>query len=157
MNHAELVDRAIRWLKNSLHCRVVLGELVANTRSRETPDVIGWVFNRAILIECKTSKADFYADKRKQARRQSLFPVPALGHWRFYLTPPDLLREVTEGWGLYEVHDKRVIYKKGVEYANAAIPPFESDRDSEVAMLVSALARMGTIERMNRTYNEGLI
>jgi len=141
MNHTELVNRAVKWLRNSLHCRVVLSELVAYTRSCETPDAIGWVFNQAILVECKASRSDFYNDRKKRARHQ---PFPALGVWRFYFTPPDLLKpdEIIEGWGLYEVHGNRVIHKGGSKYRNAGKPCFESDRDSEVAMLVSALSRI---------------
>lgn len=140
MNHTELVNRATKWLKNFFHCRVILTELVAYTDSCETPDAIGWVFNQAILVECKANRADFHADKKKKARHK-LFP--ALGVWRFYLTPPELLKpeQIIPGWGLYEVHGRSVIHKGGTEYCNAGRPPFTSCRDSEVAMLVSALSR----------------
>lgn len=140
MSHAELVQRAVRWLKNSLHCRVVLAELVAYTRSCETPDALGWINNNAILVECKRSHSDFSADRKKRARHKDM---PALGVWRFYLTPPGLLspEEIIKDWGLYEVHGRRVVFSGGEQYRNAAKPPFVSDRDSEVAMLVSALSR----------------
>ena len=140
MTHAELVERAVKWLRNSFHCRVVLSELVALTRSGETPDAIGWVFNRAILVECKRTRSDFYADRKKMAR---LPHMPALGAWRFYLTPPDILRtsQIPMGWGLYEVQGKKIVHVQGEKYANAKAAPLASDRDSEVALLVSALAR----------------
>lgn len=139
MTHAELVTRAERWLRNTFHCRVVLSELVAFTRNGEIPDAIGWVNNRSILVECKTSVADFKADLKKIFRHG----IRGMGHYRFYLTPPDLLtnQELPEGWGLYEVHGKRVKYIKGSKYRNVGTLPFKSDRDSEVAMLVSALSR----------------
>lgn len=141
MNHSELVSRAVKWLRNSLHCRVVLSELVAYTRSGETPDAIGWVHNKAILVECKTSRADFYAERKKRARNKHM---PALGVWRFYLTIPSIIKpeQLIDGWGLYELHGQRVIYKGGRKYCNAGKPPFVSDRDSEVAMLVSAMGRI---------------
>jgi len=144
MNHAELVIRATGWLKNFFHCRVILSELVAYTNSCETPDAIGWVHNRAILVECKATVDDFRADLKKRARHPLM---PALGAWRFCLTPPDLLKSENlirgyQGWGLYEVHDRRIVHVGGIEYSNAARPPFESDRNSEVAMLVSALSRI---------------
>lgn len=140
MNHTELVKRATKWLKNTFHCRVVLSELVAYTRMGEVPDAIGWVNNRSILIECKTSLSDFRADQKKIFRRPEF---TTLGHWKFYLTPSELINsdKIPEGWGLYEVYGKRIIHKGGVKYKNAAQPPFKSDRDSEVAMLVSALSR----------------
>lgn len=141
MEHSELVNKACRWLRNTLHCRVVLNELVAYTRSGETPDAIGWVHNRSILVECKTNISDFKQDRKKRSR----FPgMPALGHWRFYLVPIGLLTEsdLLEGWGFYEIHGKRILHGGGVKYANAKAPPFESDRDSEIAMLLSALSRI---------------
>lgn len=140
MEHKDLVNRAVKWLKNTFRCRVVLSELVAYTKSGETPDVIGWVHNRSILIECKSNKLDFYLDKRKRARKVGM---PALGHWRFYLTPPNLLsiENIPKGWGLYEVTGKRIFHTGGCKYEKAKSPPFESDKDSEIAMLLSALAR----------------
>lgn len=143
MTHTELVNRAVKWLRNSLHCRVVLSELAAYTRSGETPDAIGWVHNNAILVECKSSISDFYADRKKRSRNERF---PALGAWRFYLTPPGLLQpeKIIDGWGLYEVHGKRVVHAGGNKYRNAGKPYFESDMAGEVAMLVSALSRIHT-------------
>jgi len=140
MTHNDLVKKATIWLKNTFHCRIVFSELVAYTRSGETPDAIGWVNNKSILIECKTSRSDFFADKKKKARNPNF---PALGHWRFFLTPPGLIQddEIPEDWGLYEVIDKQVRYRGGRKYNHGA-HPFKSDRDSEVAMLVSALSRI---------------
>jgi len=141
MTHTELVNRAAKWLKNSFHCRAILTELVAYTRSGETPDAIGWVNNKSVLIECKLSKQDFCADQKKRSR---LPYMPALGHWRFYLTPPNLIdpKLIPADWGLYEVHNQKIIHKGGIKYTNAGEPPFVSDRNSEVAMLVSALSRI---------------
>lgn len=142
MTHNDLILRGIRWLKNSLHCRVVISELVAYTKSGEIPDAIGWVHNRCILIECKTSLSNFYADRRKRSRWDGF---PALGHWRFYLTPPSLIVKPPRGWGVYEVHSKRILHTGGVRYANAAKPPFESCRDSEIALLLSQLSRLNNL------------
>jgi len=139
MTHDELVSRAILWLKNYCHCSVIISELSAYTRSCEIPDAIGWVNNRAILVECKTSLSDFYAEKRKKARYPG---YPALGAWRFYLTGPGILKSIPDGWGLYEVTNRRVRYAMGTEYRNAAVPPFESSRESEVALLLSCARRL---------------
>jgi len=140
MTHSEIVNRAERWLRNDLHCRVVLAELRSDTYLREIPDVIGWVRGFSILIEVKTSRADFFADQIKSCRRRDL---ASLGDWRFYLTQDGLLNpnEIPEGWGLYEVRGRSVVFAAGVKYRNAAVPPFESCLKSEQAMLVSALAR----------------
>jgi hypothetical protein len=123
ITHDELVIRAALWLKNTFHCGVVLRELVAYTNSGETPDAIGWVHNQAILVECKANRADFRAEQKKRARH---YGMSALGAWRFYLTPPSLIRsdEMLAGWGLYEVHGRSIVHKAGSEYSNGAMPPF---------------------------------
>lgn len=141
MDHIELIDRAIKWLKNTFHCRIVLSESVAYTRSGETPDAIGWVYGKSILVECKNHLSDFYADQKKRSR----FPgMPALGHWRFYLTPPNLIHhnKIPSGWGLYEVHGKKILHRGGSKYIKYEKSPFESCRDSEVAILLSALSKI---------------
>ena len=140
MTHDDLVKRAERWLKNTIHCRVVLCELVAYTRTGEVPDVIGWVGGKSILVEAKTSRADFLADQKKHFR---YYHDTGLGDWRFYLTPPDLIRvdEIPGSWGVYEVQGKTIRHLGGAKYANASAAPFKSCKDSEVALLISALAR----------------
>ena len=144
MKHKELVVKANKWLKNTIGCRVRIEELVAYTLSSETPDVIGWTRGFSVLVECKTSRADFRKDKNKRSRKSH---NPALGNWRFYLAPPDIIPivELPLGWGLYEIYNKRVVHKAGVRYTNASQPPFESCLKSEVAMLVSALSRLTLI------------
>jgi len=124
----------------------------AYTLSGEIPDAIGWQHNKCFLVECKVSKSDFYADRKKPARNwnwsQTLKDAgvcyPALGHWRFYLTPPGLLKgcDLPVGWGWYEVHGKSVRYAGGEKYANAKPFPCTSDYPSERALLVSALRRV---------------
>lgn len=68
------------------------------TRDPEIPDALGWLPNGwSIMVECKTSRSDFLADKKKGDRR--------LGQERYYLTPKGLLdpTQVPEPWGLLEV------------------------------------------------------
>ena len=66
------------------------------------PDAIGW--KRAchsVVVECKTSRADFLADQEKPFRQK---PELGLGCERFYLTRAGLLqpKELPRGWGLLE-------------------------------------------------------
>jgi len=142
ITHNQLVKIAGRWLRNTIGCAVVLEEFNALIMSCETPDAIGWHGHRCILVECKTSRQDFFADLKKPARRPGT-PY-ALGSFRFYLTPPDLIKEseIPEGWGLYEVHGQRVRHAGGVSFTNATAPPFQSDKNSEVGLLVSSLRRL---------------
>jgi hypothetical protein len=99
MTHAQLVEKAVRWLRR-YRCGVVLSEQACV--SGEMPDAIGW--KRAchsVLVECKVTRADFMADRSKPFR---LKPEQGVGCERFYLTPAGLVRreELPTGWGLLE-------------------------------------------------------
>jgi len=99
MTHAQLVERAVRWLR-SYRCGVVLSEQACV--SGEMPDAIGWKKeSHSVLVECKVSRADFLADRDKPFR---LKPEKGVGSERFYLTPPNLVRveELPVGWGLLQ-------------------------------------------------------
>jgi hypothetical protein len=99
MTHAQLVERAVRWLR-SYRCGVVLSEQACV--SGEMPDAIGWKrTNHSVLVECKITRADFLADRGKPFRQKA---EQGVGSERFYLTPPALvkLEELPVGWGLLE-------------------------------------------------------
>jgi hypothetical protein len=105
MTHAQLVERAVRWLR-AYRCGVVLSEQACV--SGEMPDAIGW--KRAchsVLVECKISRADFLADGNKPFRVK---PELGVGSERFYLTPKKLVRveELPPGWGLLEYRNRSV-------------------------------------------------
>ncbi len=105
MTHAQLVQRAVRWLR-AYRCGVVLSEQAC--ASGEMPDAIGW--KRAchsVLVECKISRADFLADREKPWRQKAEVGV---GCERFYLTPSSLLRpdELPAGWGLLECRNRDI-------------------------------------------------
>ena len=105
MTHAQLVERAVRWLR-WYRCGVVLSEQACV--SGEMPDAIGWKrANHSVLVECKVTRADFLADRAKPFR---LKPEKGVGSERFYLTPPTLVKpeELPPGWGLLELRRGRV-------------------------------------------------
>lgn len=105
MTHAQLVERAVRWLR-SYRCGVVLSEQACV--SGEMPDAIGWKrANHSVLVECKVTRADFLADRAKPFR---LKPEKGVGSERFYLTLPALLKtdELPAGWGLLEYRRGRI-------------------------------------------------
>jgi len=105
MTHAQLVERAVRWLR-SYRCGVVLSEQACV--SGEMPDAIGWKrANHSVLVECKLTRADFIADRCKPFRQK---PEQGVGSERFYLTPSALVRleELPPGWGLLEFRRGRV-------------------------------------------------
>ena len=105
MTHAQLVERAVRWLR-LYRCGVVLSEQACV--SGEMPDAIGWKrANHSVLVECKVTRADFLADRGKPFRAK---PEQGVGSERFYLTPPALIKveELPAGWGLLEIRRGRV-------------------------------------------------
>ena len=104
MTHAQLVSRAVRWLR-SYRCGVVLSEQACV--SGEMPDALGWKQAcHSVLVECKVTRADFLADRAKPFRVK---PEKGVGSERFYFTPPGLLQrtELPPGWGLLELRGGR--------------------------------------------------
>ena len=95
MQHATLVQLGVRWL--SRHCSVVLYEAAAV--KKEIPDVIGWAGPRAILIECKATRADFLRDAAKITRAN---PKAGMAHRRYYLCPAGVVQpaDLPAKWGL---------------------------------------------------------
>ena len=149
MTHAELVERAVRWLRNSAvvfdcanprlrrkraRCKIVFAE--HHSFATEIPDVIGWFAGgkHSVLIEAKTSLTDFGADRRKKFRRESELGV---GRFRYYFTAPGLLDRTAlpDGWGWVECLPARV----GVVRLARPQPVYNATR--EVEMLYAALRR----------------
>lgn len=99
--HRELCEIAERWLLGSQRCRVAIAEpncIVTN----EHPDAIGFKGFHSILVEAKTSRADFLADLKKPFR---LRPQKGMGFYRYYICEPGIISEddLPERWGLLHV------------------------------------------------------
>lgn len=131
VSHSGLVDLAATWLRKS--CSVIMTEL---STIGEEPDVIGWQGNRSTLIECKVSRSDFLADRRKNFR---LCPESGIGRQRYFIAPKGLIspEELPDGWGLLEADGRRVRQKKRSEYFK------EINERHEITLLLSALRRIG--------------
>jgi hypothetical protein len=107
MQHAKLVQLGVRWL--SRQCSVVLYE--AAVVKKEIPDVIGWVGPRAVLIECKASRADFLRDAAKVTRTD---PKAGMAQRRYYLCPARVvqLRDLPPKWGLLWAEKGRITVQR---------------------------------------------
>ena len=121
MTHDELVQMAVRHLHGTRRCAVVIRERGSGL---EIPDVIGWgTAGFSIVVECKVSMPDFYADRKKLGRRGN--PGLGMGQERYYLVPAGLLKrqevfkitdndrtdpypQLPAGWGLLEARSGRV-------------------------------------------------
>jgi hypothetical protein len=105
MTHAQLVERAVAWLRR-YRCGVVLSEQACV--SGEVPDAIGWKNKcHSVLVECKITRADFLADLDKPFRQSS---GKGMGAERFYLAQPQVIRieELPAGWGLLECRGRTI-------------------------------------------------
>lgn len=65
ITHAHLVNAAYKWVLKSGGCGVAFREFRTYCCNGEQPDVIGFYSGGSVLIECKASRSDFYADRSK--------------------------------------------------------------------------------------------
>lgn len=153
MTHDDLVARAERWLK-TMGCGIVFNDnFRAGTISGEQPDAIGWRDGLSLLIECKSSRSDFLADKKKRFRQDA---KQGMGDWRFMMCPPRMISsdELPEGWGLLYVHARKVERVHGVpgnaHWWNAK--PFEGNKRCETQLMYSALRRLNIRGHFEKIY-----
>jgi len=143
MTHTELIELGRDWLIRPFAscapyghygCGVVLTELCAATRFGEQPDILGFSSKTTILIECKASRSDFNADKKKPFREFE----QGIGGQRWYLAPRGVIpyESVPDKWGLLEVTPGKNI----LAIKKAEIQP--RDFHSEMIMLISMIRRL---------------
>lgn len=133
-SHADLVHAAHWWLKSSQRHTAVLSE--CGSAGFEMPDVIGWLPNGfSSLVECKTTRSDFLADRAKPFRRA---PSVGMGYCRWFFVPKGLLKpeEMPEGWGLAELRGARVFKLK------KPTPFVDWNQRHEIELLISAVERL---------------
>jgi hypothetical protein len=115
--HDFLIERGAEWLNkvaSNIHyrCQFVVKEFGC-MGADEIPDIFGLNPTRNVLIEVKTSRADFFKDFKK--RKRIRYPI---GHYRFYLVPDGLveIKEIPENWGLLVWSDKIELRKDAVRF-----------------------------------------
>lgn len=167
MTHNDLCLVAVKWLQRANSaggpgCHVAISECRSGWTG-EIPDAIGFraagFDDGSTVVECKTSRADFLADRKKAHRIAG-----GLGNWRYFMAPTGLIRpdELPDGWGLLEVNQRghvKAVAGLAVSYREGngldmrdqkAIWRHEADRDREQFLLVKLLSRVGDVEKMNR-------
>lgn len=133
MTHAELVALAAAWLQKERH-DVVVTEV---SWALEVPDALGFYGWSSTLVECKVSRADFAADRKKPFR---LKPEEGMGEYRYFLVPSSLhveLGELPRGWGLL-VADERGRVRRVLK-----AKPQARNTVMEVGLLGNVLRRVG--------------
>lgn len=104
MTHDDISDFAAERIKK-MGYKFACSNLTSR-KHREHPDALGInTKGGSILVEVKTSRADFFADQKKPFREK---PKKGIGDQRIYLTTKGLVKpeEVPYGWMLWEVHGK---------------------------------------------------
>ncbi|MBU3640965.1 adenylosuccinate synthase [Polynucleobacter sp. Fuers-14] len=114
MNHGELCAVAVAWLQRPASrtgpgCTVAISE-TANWINSEIPDAIGWrpyihSHGGSVVVEVKTSRADFLADRRKPHRIDGAI---GMGTYRYFLAPEGIIQtgELPLKWGLVEINTR---------------------------------------------------
>lgn len=131
VSHSSLVEAAAIWLRRT--CSIVITELAT---TGEEPDAIGWSGTHSTLIECKTSRADFEADRAKYFRANDWCGI---AQHRYFLSPPGVipLERLPDRWGLLEITGARIRV-----LCKAEVFP-EVNHRHEIRILLSALRRIG--------------
>jgi hypothetical protein len=130
--HSRLVALAAAWLRKRKLCSVVVTELTHS--GPESADAIGFRMGLSWLCECKASRADFLADKKKHFRR---YPASGMGTRRFYVCDDGVIEPVDlpEGWGLLVLRDGFLNELRDSEI-------HECDHRRELELMTSCLRRM---------------
>lgn len=143
VTHDDLVKAAEKWL-HTRNIRLTLKELHAYTMHGEQPDVMGWQHEKSVLIECKTSRADFLKDKKKRFRINQEW---GMGNYRIYFCPTGIIKpeDIPDGWGLvyWDGKKAKIIHGlKGERMVQWGPAPFKGCLKSEVALFICAMNKL---------------
>jgi len=132
MDHDTLVKQAKHWIW-SQGCCVVITEMTS--AASEEPDIIGFLPGYSIVIECKTSRADFLNDKHKCHNRSI---SENMGDQRYYYAPRGIISvdELPDGYGLLEPYGRGITVRKSARFRP------KKNHQGEISMLVSTLRRI---------------
>lgn len=153
--HRKLVEAAYKWVLKSGGCGVAFKELNSLARNGEYPDVIGFSsWSRSVLIECKISRSDFFADSKKLFRQN---PEMGMGCKRFYACPSGLLKvdDIKNGWGLIYINEKMratVVHNPFNTYNLSTL--FKKNINAEHELMYSALRRLHIRGRIDEIYEQ---
>lgn len=162
LTHKRLCELAVNWLKRSASrngpgCSVAISE-TANWINGEIPDAIGWRPIRrggSVLVEAKTSRADFKADFAKPHRRK---PETGMGVFRYYLAPQGVIRldELPPRWGLIEANDRGHLKVLAGHVLDRSAAGWRHDHNmyAEVCTLAMCLNRVGDPQKVQDILRE---
>lgn len=139
--HAAMCSRAVRWLIN-MGCRCAVKE-ITTVSTTEICDAVGFKDDTCIVVEVKTSRADFLRDAKKSHRGEG----KGMGAYRYFMAPAGMIKpdEVPEGWGLVEVSGKICRVVKGLKQLRPyhdELPFPNSNKRAEIGLLTSLVRRL---------------
>lgn len=145
--HYQLCCECAKWLRNRKNCerwktpwKYIAVEL--NVYGTENADV--WATNGecSIVIEVKTSRADFLKDGKKWHRAETMKDYQS-GNFRYYLAPAGMILtdELPEGWGLLEWDGKTITRVTPSQYRTV-------NNHADLIILSSILRREGFPEKI---------
>lgn len=125
ITHAECVAAAAGYMQK--RADVVLPEFYS--WNAELPDVIAFNRDRSTVIECKVSRSDFLADRKKPFRMQ---PNSGMGDNRYYCCPKGMIKpeELPDRWGLLYIYPDGKVRKQVESWGN-----FKKNIDAEYHLL----------------------
>lgn len=158
ITHRQLVLIAEKWIMSRTSCGIAFSEL--KTINAECPDVIGfgsWV--HSVIAECKISRSDFLADKKKKFRQN---PDQGMGSQRIYFCPTGLIKtsELPTGWGLVYVNDRLKAKAEYLPYKGnigERMDRFNKNQQAEHNVMYSALRRLHLRGRIKEIYEPLII
>jgi hypothetical protein len=171
MTHFELCRIALAWLKrpNSQGghgCNIAVSECRSGW-SGEVPDAIGFRAighgDGSVVVEAKTSRADFLADAKKLHRARGA----GMGNWRYFICREGLIRadDLPVGWGVLWVNSRGHVkpiagaaasFKSDYDVKQLELDAYRqvSDVEREQWLLVRLLARVGDPNEVNERLKE---
>ena len=137
MRHGELNDIGMKFLKTNrtnfhrYKCQFIYKEL--KTSANEIPDVVGLYSGSMVIIESKTSKADFNRDKNKYHR------LSGAGDYRFFLCKENLLtaEDLYDDRGLLYTDGKKTWIVKEPQHRGR-----ERDKQMDILIMYSIIRRL---------------
>ncbi len=143
MTHADLVKISVK-MAHKLGFPLAITELKASSTKGEIPDCLAFKGGGdTLLIECKTSRADFLRDKEKKFKSKSL----GMGDYRLFLFCESVNishNEIPKDWEYIKVNESGEVTESSIRITNLGLIDslqFKKNAKAEVAVLYSYIRR----------------
>jgi len=161
LDHDKICRLGVGWLKRPASrqgpgCQAAFSEARGGWNG-EIVDAIGFRAGLhddcSVVLEAKTSRADFFADLHKPHRQT---PALGMGVYRYYIAPLDLLKmtDLPPGWGWIEVLPSgTLIVRCGHVLLRRGDPDIWRHAraiEQEWVLLTRVMGRIGDVDQLHR-------